>query len=286
MIYHNNKKIAILLSTYNGEKYLSALLDSIENQTCQDYTLYIRDDGSKDSTLDILKDYASRFCNIEVIDSNKNYGAKYTFLRLLDLVDSEYVMFCDQDDIWMPDKVSHTYHKMVEVEINNPGKPVIVFTDLRMVDNDLSVIAESSWRYHGYNVDLPHTFDYLVHYNDITGCTMMLNKIASNLGKGRLEQPMLNIMYHDWFLALLTAKNDGIVAPLKEQTIVYRRHEGSETDALSFGKSIFHRLNELPSYYRIQRNRYLYFKEWGYGSFAKFLYYRAKLVFKRRHYID
>jgi len=276
-MYRNNNRIAILLSTYNGEKYLADLIESIVRQSCQDYTLYIRDDGSTDNTISIIEEYTTKYKNILFIDGGNNLGPKYTFLRLLDMVDSDYVMFCDQDDIWMPNKVYDTFNKIKEIEEINKDKAILVYTDLRIVDDSLSVLAESSWEYHGFNVDLPTSFNYLVHYGYVTGCTMMLNRKACEIGRGYTAFPLLDEMYHDWFLSLLVAKNNGLIIPLKEQTIIYRRHQGSETDALELRTSIIHRLNEIGDFFKLQRRRYQYFKNWGYGSYMKFLYYKTKL---------
>ena len=276
-MYCNNNRIAILLSTYNGEKYLADLIESIVRQSCQDYTLYIRDDGSTDSTISIIEEYTTKYKNILFIDGGNNLGPKYTFLRLLDIVDSDYVMFCDQDDIWMPNKVYDTFNKIKEIEEINKDKAILVYTDLRIVDDSLSVLAESSWEYHGFNVDLPTSFNYLVHYGYVTGCTMMLNRKACEICRGYTAFPLLDEMYHDWFLSLLVAKNNGLIIPLKEQTIIYRRHQGSETDALELRTSIIHRLNEIGDFFKLQRRRYQYFKSWGYGSYMKFLYYKTKL---------
>lgn len=277
MQYLNHRKIAILLSTYNGEKYLPELLESIVVQSCQDFTLYIRDDGSSDSTKDINKEYSDKHDNIEILASEGNLGPKYTFLKMLEEVNSDYVMFCDQDDVWLPTKVADTYDKMLSLEKDNPGRPIIVYTDLRIVNENLGLIAESSWKYHGFNVDLPHSFHYLCHYNDITGCTMMINRPVWNLCQGKSSEPLLDVMYHDWFISLVSAKAGGIAVPLKKQTINYRRHEGSETDALELKTSIIHRLNETGDFFRLQKSRHEYFKGWGYGSYIKFLYYKTKL---------
>ena len=275
--FQNIKNIAILLPTYNGSKYVRELIDSILAQSLQDFTLYIRDDGSKDKTLDIVSKYANDNANVVCIPSEGNLGPRYVFFAMMEIVDSNYYMFCDQDDVWMPSKVEDTFMKLKETEQLYPNKPVIVHTDLRIVDGELNLIAESLWKYRGYDVDLPHTFPYLCHYNDITGCTMMINSLAKQASKGALGLKLPDFMYHDNLISILATRKGGIVVPLKKATIIYRRHGDNETDALKFGSSIVHRLREIGSYLKMQKQRHAFFRELGYGSFAKFMYYKTKL---------
>ena len=102
-------KILILLSTYNGQQYLPELLDSVENQTGVEKEIIVRDDGSQDQTLNILQKYKKQYENIE-IHSSTNIGACKSFLSLIQLAKEkdnyDYAAFCDQDDVWLPQKLS------------------------------------------------------------------------------------------------------------------------------------------------------------------------------------
>lgn len=133
------KKILILISTYNGEKYLKEQLDSIFSQSYKDFEIIARDDGSSDETINILKSY-----NIKILDTDKNLGAKLSFSTLLnDAVtntDRGYFMFCDQDDIWKSDKIEKTITTMKELEKENTDLPLLVHTDLEVVDEKLNVL--------------------------------------------------------------------------------------------------------------------------------------------------
>lgn len=279
----NDKTIAILLSTYNGERYLIELLDSIMRQTSEDYTLYIRDDGSSDRSVVIAKEYASKFCNIIIIPYNDvNHGAHYSFLAMMDMVESDYYMFCDQDDIWLPTKVDDTFNKMKESECNFPNTPIVIHTDLKAVDGNLNLISDSFWSFRGFDVDLPHTFQYICHYNDVTGCTMMINRLAKQACHGIMDLLFPEFMYYDNMICIMTTKAHGKVIPLKKQTIIYRRHGNNETDALILGNSITTQLSDCGKYYKQQKQRYNFFKKIGYGSFEKFLYYKIKLYFLRQ----
>ena len=105
--------VEILLSTYNGEAYLEELLDSLIAQTYQDWSLTIRDDGSTDSTIDIISEYQHKYGEkITLMDGRKNIGTIKSFELLLQQSIAEYVMLCDQDDVWMPDKIMLSLQKM------------------------------------------------------------------------------------------------------------------------------------------------------------------------------
>ena len=135
-------KILILLSTYNGEKYLKVQLDSLFSQSYKNFKLIARDDGSSDKTLEILKYY-----DIELLSSNENIGVKSSFETLLKYAfensDADYFMFCDQDDVWNQDKVELTFQKMYEMEELYKNTPILVHTDLEVVDENLHTINPS-----------------------------------------------------------------------------------------------------------------------------------------------
>jgi rhamnosyltransferase len=103
--------IAILLATYNGGQYLMEQLDSLLQQTCQEWTLYIHDDGSTDNTYDILREYSQKHSNIYVLEYESQRGAMGNFLSLLQRVEADYYMFCDQDDVWLKQKVIKEFAK-------------------------------------------------------------------------------------------------------------------------------------------------------------------------------
>ncbi|MBU1715693.1 MAG: glycosyltransferase, partial [Proteobacteria bacterium] len=145
----NFTQIEILLSTYNGGKYLREQLDSLLAQTCNDWVLLVRDDGSSDDTVIILEEYRTRHPEkIGIVSGGKKrLGACASFAFLLAQSTAPYVMFCDQDDVWLPEKVEVTFESMLSAESKMPGLPVLVHADMYVTDNVMSVIAESFWRY-------------------------------------------------------------------------------------------------------------------------------------------
>ena len=100
----SDKKVAVLLSTYNGEKYVGAQIHSILTQNYKNIEIVVRDDGSKDKTVEIIKEYMQKYSNI-VLHQGENLGFIKSFFELLKYEDADYYAFADQDDIWLPNKI-------------------------------------------------------------------------------------------------------------------------------------------------------------------------------------
>ena len=168
------EKITVLLSTYNGERYLVEQLQSLIDQKGVEVELMVRDDGSKDSTTEILDEWQSK--KLLTWYKSGNLGPGKSFMHLLQTASpGNYYAFCDQDDVWLPEKLRLTMDKMKEVELANPGKPVIVHTDMYVVDEHLNVIHDSFWRSSGLRPDVLRTFPYLCTCNSVNGCTILMN---------------------------------------------------------------------------------------------------------------
>jgi len=141
--------IDILLAAYNGERFLKQQIDSILAQSNQDWQLLIRDDNSSDSTVNIIKDYTVKYPHkIRLIEDDRGrLGPALNFGKLLEHTDNDYVMFSDQDDVWLPDKIDLTLNTMKDAEEIYPNMPILVHTDLKVVNEDLKIIADSLWSY-------------------------------------------------------------------------------------------------------------------------------------------
>lgn len=233
-------KILILLSTYNGEKYLKEQLDSLFLQTYQDFKLIVRDDGSKDRTKEILN-----FYNIELVDSSKNLGVKKSFETLLKYASensvAEYFMFCDQDDVWNNDKIEKTLKRMQELETFYGNKiPLLVHTDLEVVNKKLETLSDSMWESEHIN-PRANTLNKLLIQNTITGCTMMINR---TLAMKSLDISSKAIM-HDWWIGLV-ATTFGEIGFIEESTMKYRQHGENDTGAKNYNyKNIISKIIEL-----------------------------------------
>lgn len=225
-----NGTIDILLATCNGAPYLPEQLDSLMAQTCRSWRLLVRDDGSSDGTLEILENYRSRHPDVIMIIPNEgqNLGACGNFSRLLEQADAPYVMFCDQDDFWLPDKIETTLAAMQELERQHgTATPLLIHTDLMVVDEQLTVIGESLWRFQRTEPQRLTKLNRVLLQNLATGCTIMINRALRDLAVPVPKQAWM----HDWWLVLV-ATAFGRVAAVASPTVLYRQHEGNDTGAM------------------------------------------------------
>lgn len=229
---HSTDKIAILMATYNGEKYICQQIDSILSQTCKDWELYIHDDGSTDNTIAAVENYVEKYPDkIHLIDGKSTGGAKYNFFYLFGQVEAPYYMTCDQDDVWLDKKIKLTCDKMLTIE-NKADVPCLVYTELRVVDSELNTIADTMSEYQSLDCH-KRTINQFILQNSVTGCTMMVNMA--------LRDKMLHItdidntIMHDWWAALVAAQF-GKTAFIDEPTILYRQHGDNSLGALGINK--------------------------------------------------
>lgn len=228
--------IDILMAVYNGERYVQEQVDSILGQTYRNWRLIIQDDGSTDRTVSLLQPYARSYPErIFLYQREENSGAAYlNFYSMLPLSSAHYVMFCDHDDIWMPDKIERTWQEMKRLEKGNKGLPYLVHTDLKVVKEDLSVLDSSMVRRQKLN---PYaSFRQIMVQNGVTGCTMMVNRPLLD----RVEEiPKYSVM-HDWWFALIAAAF-GRIGYVDRPTILYRQHGDNQVgakDAESFAYNV------------------------------------------------
>ncbi len=219
--------VAILLSTYNGSEFLTSQLNSLFTQSHAFIKVIVRDDGSQDNTLDVLNNY-----DVKLLPPSKNLGSKDSFSALLNYAiantDADYFMFCDQDDVWDADKVEKTLDQMRRMEKQDADMPLLVHTDLEVVDESLSTIAASMWQYE-YTLPDNNAFSRLLIQNTVTGCTVMINR---PLAKKCLNIPDGAIM-HDWWIGLV-ASQFGQIGFVAEPTIKYRQHGKNTIGAKGF----------------------------------------------------
>ena len=223
-------EVAVLMATYNGAKYLPVQLDSIVQQTFSDWTLLISDDGSSDGTQDILNDYASRYPEkIILLKKDKATGsAKKNFLFLTaQAKEYPYVMYCDQDDRWNPEKISLTLQKMKETEAGHSETPCLVHTDLEVVDGELQQLHKSFMKYSGLDATRCRLNQLLIQ-NNVTGCTMMINHALWNLAARTVDADQ--VLMHDWWFALIAAAC-GKIGFVPHATIQYRQHGDNSVGA-------------------------------------------------------
>ena len=235
--------VEILMAVYNGEAYLAEQIDSILRQSDDRWHLTVSDDGSTDGSGAIIDDYAYRYPDrIARHRSGRRFGnARDHFFHLMGQCDADYMLFCDQDDVWYPDKVLKTRQALEAAESKwGRDTPVLVFSDQTPTDADLKPLAPSLMRYQDQYFE---RFDYrsILMQNVVTGGAMGVNRALARLG-GRCEDTGRIIM-HDWWLAAVAARFGHIVY-IDEALGAYRQHGGNAVGAKDVG-SVGHIANRL-----------------------------------------
>lgn len=236
--------VDILLASYNGEKYIEEQLVSITGQTYPHWRLIVCDDKSQDDTVSKVKGFVSNYISGREADLHEKFivhvndracgGAAANFLNMLPLTSAEYIMFCDQDDVWKKDKVEKTLKMMKRMERKYGAHvPLLVYTDLAVVDENLKLIAPSFIKY--MNLPPKILLPRLLLQNSVTGCTVMINRaLCQFLSQAHDFQ---RIAMHDHFAALI-AQVFGHIGFIKDATLNYRQHGSNvvgASDARSFG---------------------------------------------------
>lgn len=229
------------MATYNGEKYICQQIDSILSQTIQDFILIVQDDHSTDDTFYLLQSYEKLYPQkIIVTQSLVNSGnAKYNFIELMIKYKYDYMMLCDQDDVWKPNKIELTLRKIQEMERTYGAQtPLLVHTDLEVVDENLQTISPSFRQ--AMNADYNRTaLHQLIIQNILTGCTALYNKA---LAEYLTIIPSYMVM-HDWWL-ILVASAFGYIGHINDTTILYRQHKNNSIGAKDV-RTLSYKLNRL-----------------------------------------
>lgn len=231
------------MAVYNGGAYLAEQIDSILGQSDGRWHLTISDDGSTDGSGAVIDGYVRRHPDrIARYESGRRFGnARDHFLHLMGRCDADYMLFCDQDDVWYPDKVLKTRRALEDAEAAwGRDTPVLVFSDQTPTDAGLKPLAPSLMRYQEQYFE---SFDYrsLLMQNVVTGGAMGVNRALARLG-GRCEDASRIIM-HDWWLAVVAARFGRIVY-IDEPLGAYRQHSGNAVGAKDVA-SVRHILNRL-----------------------------------------
>lgn len=214
------KKIAILLSSYNGEKFLKEQLDSIMEQSYQNFILYIRDDGSSDNTVSIIKKYKQNYSKqITFIEDDKgNLGVRKSFEETMKKANADYYFFCDQDDVWHNKKLELLINELSHLQKNNPNEALLVYSSFTLIDGDGNEISS---RKHLKASLLTKKINNGAFRNLVPGCFMAFNKKAK-----KLYLLYSNYVIHDELLFILTSIY-GKINNLNIPLIQYRLHENN-----------------------------------------------------------
>ncbi|MGH7022175.1 MAG: glycosyltransferase family 2 protein [Caulobacteraceae bacterium] len=209
-------RIAVLLSTYNGENLLRAQLDSLLDQRGVGVELFVRDDGSSDATREILNGYAGHWPRLADVASGPNLGPAMSFLELLALVPDGFdgYAFCDQDDVWPPDKLERAARRLADLPAGQAG---LYCARVMCVDADLRPLAPAP-------IKDDASFEHLLFENIAYGPTVVMNAAAARLVRSR--PPTTGASMHDWWCALVTAAFGEVVYDPKP-AVLYRQHGGN-----------------------------------------------------------
>lgn len=237
---HADPLILVLLPTYNGQAFLSEQIDSILSQTHQHMLLVCRDDGSTDESDAILVSYAQRFPTrvVHIQDGLGNLGASASFSTLMTWALERYagstddnrvfVALADQDDIWHPERLESCLQRMTCEQTYSIDLPLLVHSDLRVVNSDGEELAPSFMKFQGLNPQRTSLAAQLVS-NTVTGCTSLMNM---PLLRQALPIPGEAVM-HDWWLSLV-ASAFGRICYIDRVLVDYRQHGRNTIGAKAF----------------------------------------------------
>lgn len=279
-MYNNTTPIAVLLAAYNAEKYLEEQIDSILTQTNQDWTLYIRNDGSKDGTQNIIEGYVERYPNkiIQIDKGGGNLGCRNNFFRLLEVVTSQYYVFSDADDRWLDDKVEVSLAAIQEAEQECPNTPVMAFGDTIVCDSNMNVLEDSYWKSMHINPEKFLSYNYMAICCTAGGSCSIFNQRV----KDALFPLADNNLIYDFWIALVVAKTGRfkvIHRPLK----YYRQHENQVCGvATKNANSVAYKLSNIKTLFKQYRAEARQLKSVGYGPAIKYYWYKVLTIMRIR----
>ena len=219
-------KIAVIMSTYNGEKYIEEQLNSIISQNNVDVDIYIRDDGSVDNTINILKFYSQKYKNV-FVEYGKNIGFRRSFINKLKQIINKYDLyaFCDQDDFWENNKLYKA--EMCIKEFLNTEIPVLYYSNLKICDEQLNVKEITKLHKRKQSIES------IILRRSIAGCTMVFNyELVKMLLNQEITDDML-VRGHDSFLITLCYAVNGKVICDSNAYIKYRKHDNNTSISTS-----------------------------------------------------
>lgn len=242
------RKVNIILCTYNGEKYLPALLDSVFAQTYGNIDIYARDDNSKDGTKAILKAYAEKSTDrirLHIVEDDLgNLGYSRNFMRTMRASgDADFYSFCDQDDIWLPDKVERAVSAM---EKESQDRCILYSSNYDVCDKDLNVVGESHPLTPFDKLDVGKSLS-LYDGGWLLGFTLVMNRKLKELS---FDNDAEQIYSHDIWVQAVAVGFEGLLLTDDKVTVHFRRHENTTSIAeskvnRSFLEAWKYRLNEF-----------------------------------------
>lgn len=211
----SNLRVSVLISTYNGEKYLEQQIESLLSQKNVEVDILVRDDGSTDGTLDILNRYAEAK-KLVWYQGTENLGPAKSFLELVQKsgLENEYYAFCDQDDVWLENKLEVAIHKIQ----NHAEEPALYYSEVERVGSNLEKIEKQFKKYH------TETLGAAFVVAAAGGCTMVWNR--KHMIELKKYNPNYVFMHDTWNLFVGLVMKSYIFYDYKSY-ILYRQHENN-----------------------------------------------------------
>lgn len=238
-----NKKISVALCTYNGAEFLPLQIKSIINQNLPPDEIVCCDDLSSDQTVGLIESFSSNVITpVRFYSNERNIGVIDNYSRAISSCKGDYIALCDQDDIWLPEKLAMTFNKMKEAEaLYGSATPLLVHSDLSVIDASGRVIAPSFMKLRKLQPDPAEPLKVLLAQNFVTGCTVLVNRPLIEVA---LPIPESAVM-HDWWLALVAAATGKIIYE-PTATVLYRKHGKNVIGAKGFyGRENMNRLMKI-----------------------------------------
>ena len=210
----DNKKVAVIMSTYNGEKFIKEQLDSILNQTYKNLEVVVRDDGSKDKTVEIVKEYMKKYPNI-VLHEGENLGFIKSSFELLTLAEADYYAYADQDDVWMENKIELAVNSLNGLD---DTKPNMAFGNSDYYDEEMKFMSAGP-------KNKKVSFLKALFSCCGQGMTMTVNKKTRDM---IIDNTPKTCFFHDWWTYLVCI-GLGNVAYDNVTTVKYRRRKENAT---------------------------------------------------------
>ncbi|SEB28297.1 glycosyltransferase family 2 protein [Paenibacillus sp. 276b] len=213
-------KVLIMMSTYNGERYIKEQMDSLIAQVQVETQIYIRDDGSTDSTIEKLRPYVEAYPDRIHFRSEDNLGVIRSFFELIRSSPPtfDYYAFCDQDDVWEQDKLIRA---VTLLKTKSSAIPLLYCSSTQMVDQHLNALGvwpkvpQKPLELHNALVE-----------NSCVGCTMVMNDITFNQVRSNLPSELSKVIMHDWWIFLYVTIFGEVIFD-EQPGIQYRQHEGN-----------------------------------------------------------
>jgi glycosyltransferase involved in cell wall biosynthesis len=222
---HFRDSLAVILPTYNGATFLKAQIESILDQSYRDFKLYIFDDGSGDRSVDIIKEYIEHDERVQLIQNEKRLGIVENFSSALEFIEADHYALADQDDLWQCEKLKRQMERMEELEAENPGKGILVHSDLSVIDERGEPIRDSYLRMRKYRISEGRSKEVILGQNGVMGNTILMNR---PLRDTVLPFPK-EVHMHDYWIALV-AEFCGIRALIPEPLVAYRLHSNNASN--------------------------------------------------------